>query len=121
METADLEFRRQKAPWDGARGIDAALAAWRANPSIGRNLAVDRELPGREATLAEMPPSLAENLKRALLSRGIGRLYSHQARAFELSESGRDVVVATPTASGKSLCYLCGLNTYVEQIDVPLG
>ncbi|MGB5415726.1 MAG: DEAD/DEAH box helicase, partial [Polyangiales bacterium] len=37
--------------------------------------------------------------------RGIRELYSHQARAFELASQGKHLVVATPTASGKSLCY----------------
>jgi DEAD/DEAH box helicase domain-containing protein len=44
-------------------------------------------------------------VRAALESRGIEQLYTHQARAFELASAGRDIVVATPTASGKSLCY----------------
>jgi DEAD/DEAH box helicase domain-containing protein len=44
-------------------------------------------------------------VRRALRSRGIQELYGHQARAFELAAGGKHVVVATPTASGKSLCY----------------
>ena len=50
---------------------------------------------------AEVTPAVAD----ALRTRGIGSLYSHQARAFELASQGKHVVVATPTASGKSLCY----------------
>jgi len=52
-----------------------------------------------------MPPGLAPGVERALHQRGIRDLYSHQARAFELASAGKHVVVATPTASGKSLCY----------------
>ena len=52
-----------------------------------------------------MPPSLDSGVERALHQRGIRELYSHQARAFELASMGKHVVVATPTASGKSLCY----------------
>ena len=52
-----------------------------------------------------MPPALAPGVVRALNQRGIGELYSHQAGAFELASKGKHVVVATPTASGKSLCY----------------
>ena len=40
-----------------------------------------------------------------LRARGVGRLYSHQSLAAGLAASGRDVVVTTPTASGKTLCY----------------
>ena len=42
---------------------------------------------------------------RARSDRGIHRLYSHQAEAFELIRADRNVVVVTPTASGKTLCY----------------
>ncbi len=52
-----------------------------------------------------MPPGLAPGVARALEQRGIRELYSHQARAFELATRGKHLVVATPTASGKSLCY----------------
>jgi DEAD/DEAH box helicase domain-containing protein len=52
-----------------------------------------------------MPTGLAPGVVRALQRRGIHELYSHQARAFELASRGKHVVVATPTASGKSLCY----------------
>jgi DEAD/DEAH box helicase domain-containing protein len=52
-----------------------------------------------------MPSGLAPGVERALHQRGICELYSHQARAFELASKGKHVVVATPTASGKSLCY----------------
>jgi DEAD/DEAH box helicase domain-containing protein len=48
-----------------------------------------------------LPPALAAALK----SRGIEQLYSHQAEAWQLAREGRDQVIATPTASGKSLCY----------------
>jgi DEAD/DEAH box helicase domain-containing protein len=58
-----------------------------------------------EASIADMPPGLAPGVERALHQRGIRELYSHQARAFELASKGKHVVVATPTASGKSLCY----------------
>ncbi|MGB5284705.1 MAG: DEAD/DEAH box helicase, partial [Polyangiales bacterium] len=52
-----------------------------------------------------MPRGLAPALLKALQQRGICELYSHQARAFELASQGKHLVVATPTASGKSLCY----------------
>jgi DEAD/DEAH box helicase domain-containing protein len=66
---------------------------------------LDAGLPAREACFAPVPSTLAPQLTRALAGRGIEQLYSHQAAAFELASSGKDVVVATPTASGKSLCF----------------
>ncbi|MEJ5349141.1 MAG: DEAD/DEAH box helicase [Desulfosoma sp.] len=44
-------------------------------------------------------------IRQALHAMGIRRLYSHQAAALDHLRSGRHVVVATPTASGKSLIY----------------
>ena len=58
-----------------------------------------------EASIAQMPPSLAPGVVRALHQRGIRELYHHQSRAFDLASTGKHLVVATPTASGKSLCY----------------
>jgi DEAD/DEAH box helicase domain-containing protein len=54
---------------------------------------------------APCPSSLDERLTRALASRGISDLYSHQAEAIEHALARRNVVVVTPTASGKTLCY----------------
>ena len=53
----------------------------------------------------DMPGSVDPRLRGALERRGITRLYSHQAEAFEHLEAGRNVVIVTPTASGKTLCY----------------
>jgi DEAD/DEAH box helicase domain-containing protein len=64
-----------------------------------------RELPGRPASWVELPDSLDPRLARGLWQRGITRLYSHQRLALSALAAGHDVVVATPTASGKSLCY----------------
>ncbi|HET8933769.1 MAG TPA: DEAD/DEAH box helicase [Polyangiales bacterium] len=57
------------------------------------------------AVTMEFPHALAEPVRAALRSRGIERLYSHQQEAFALAMAGADMVIATPTASGKSLCY----------------
>ncbi len=58
-----------------------------------------------DAVWAPLPSDLEPNLAAALASRGAGRLYSHQAKAYQLARSGADIVVVTPTASGKTLCY----------------
>jgi DEAD/DEAH box helicase domain-containing protein len=52
-----------------------------------------------------LPPSLGQGLARALEARGVHQLYAHQAQAFEAARRGEHVVIATPTASGKSLCF----------------
>jgi len=62
-------------------------------------------LPGRAARHAPLPRELPPALAAALKARGIEQLYSHQAECWQAVREGRDVVIATPTASGKSLCY----------------
>ena len=64
-----------------------------------------RHQPAREGDFADIPEFTAPALRNALEARGILRLYTHQAEAFELSTQGNNVVVVTPTASGKTLCY----------------
>ncbi len=68
-------------------------------------LAHYEHLPAREAVYGRVDPPWPEPLARALKSLGVGRLYSHQAEAVAAVRSGQDVLVATPTASGKSLIY----------------
>jgi DEAD/DEAH box helicase domain-containing protein len=64
-----------------------------------------RRLPAIEAAYAPFPESIDARLKAAFERRGVHQLYTHQAEAFEHVASGRQVVVTTPTASGKTLCY----------------
>jgi DEAD/DEAH box helicase domain-containing protein len=64
-----------------------------------------RHEPATSGTYRDVPGSVNPTLRRALADRGIGQLYSHQAEAFDAIEQGQNVVVVTPTASGKTLCY----------------
>ncbi|HOG28691.1 MAG TPA: DEAD/DEAH box helicase, partial [Vicinamibacterales bacterium] len=64
-----------------------------------------RRVPARDADFEDLPPLVDPRLRDALARRGIDRLYSHQARAVAHALAGRHVVVTTPTASGKTLCY----------------
>ena len=57
------------------------------------------------AQYAPFPAALDPRLLRGLQARGIEQLYTHQADAIEHALAGRHVVVITPTASGKTLCY----------------
>ena len=68
-------------------------------------LAAMRRIPAREAQFADWPAATPEALREAFRKRGIERPYSHQSEAAGLAMAGKDVVVVTPTASGKTLCY----------------
>jgi len=61
--------------------------------------------PAQPARYAPLPAGLDGRLMDALAGRGISQLYTHQAEAIRETLAGRDVVVVTPTASGKTLCY----------------
>ncbi|QHO16981.1 uncharacterized protein [Arachis hypogaea] len=59
----------------------------------------------RNAIHAEIPTELSEKMRSALKCIGVSKLYSHQAESIQASLHGKNVVVATMTSSGKSLCY----------------
>src|SRR5947208_8331118 len=80
------------------------------------DVTLDHILPARPARYLPLPAGLRPELASALAARGIERLYSHQAEAYEHVRAGRHVVVVTPTASGKTLCYnLSVLQRLLEQ------
>src|SRR5918911_1059839 len=83
-----------------AKGFLAGMSR-RAVESLGDTVA---SLPPRVATLVKFP-DLRPELSEALRKMGASRLYSHQLEAYERVQAGENVVVATATASGKSLCY----------------
>ncbi|MGH9453478.1 MAG: DEAD/DEAH box helicase [Terriglobia bacterium] len=94
--------------------LDEIRSRFRGSPVTGGVTAVEH-LPAREARLAPFPEALAPRLVEILRARGIEHLYSHQADVFERARERRNVVVVTPTASGKTLCYnLPILNALVE-------
>jgi DEAD/DEAH box helicase domain-containing protein len=68
-------------------------------------ITLDQVIPASPAVYAPLPAELRPELAAALNRRGIERLYSHQAEAFDAVRHGRHLVVVTPTASGKTLCY----------------
>ncbi len=64
-----------------------------------------RQLPAVAAQYAPFPDTIDARLVAALQSRGVEQLYVHQAEAMAHALAGRNVVIVTPTASGKTLCY----------------
>src|SRR2546423_11322311 len=85
--------------------VEAVLDGLLAEPSIARGVIHHEVIPARAAEFGAIPAWLDPRIRAGLAARGIDRLYTHQAAAIESIRDGRDVVVVTPTASGKTLCY----------------
>ena len=98
-------LRRADPPWTRPRGIEQVLDAWRGRQAVWENVVCSEARPPTIAHALPLPEQLPAGLRQALTARGVTELYSHQAEAFEVAMRGDDFVVATPTASGKSLCF----------------
>jgi DEAD/DEAH box helicase domain-containing protein len=64
-----------------------------------------RHIPAKPGIYEEFPEWIEDRLVSVLKEKGISKLYSHQASALEFIRNHNNVVVVTPTASGKTLCY----------------
>lgn len=93
------------APWDQPRGINDVLGRWLKGNVVKPCIMVDESIAAKVGTYADMPTDLHPQLQKALEARGVRQLYAHQAQAFAAAKTHRAMVVATPTASGKSLCF----------------
>ena len=85
--------------------LDQMLDYFKASERMSKNVTSWVELPAREAVFAEFPDFIDDRIKAAMERRGVRRLYSHQASAISAINEGNSVVVVTPTASGKTMCY----------------
>ncbi len=89
-----------------------------ARDRSGEVLTAVHHIPAREAKFAPMPDWVRADLAAVYGEKGVGQLYSHQAAAAAAVHAGRNTVVVTPTASGKTLCYnLPVLNAVLENPD----
>jgi DEAD/DEAH box helicase domain-containing protein len=82
-----------------------AIVSLLADPSLAPIIAAHRTIEPRAPRYAPWPEGLDARLVEALRARGVEGLYTHQAQATSAALAGRNVVVVTPTASGKTLCY----------------
>lgn len=88
-----------------AESLGSVLAELRGDRSFMRNVAHWEVVPARAGEVAPFPAELDDGLRRVLRTRGIERLYGHQADAYRHVRAGDNVVLVTPTASGKTLAY----------------
>jgi DEAD/DEAH box helicase domain-containing protein len=83
--------------------VDDLIEWLRRRPSYRGQIREQRRVPGRDPSFTSV--DLESRLASALADREIEQLYDHQARAIEAVRDGKNVVLATQTASGKSLAY----------------
>ena len=88
--------------------VDQLAESLRSDPMFMQNVVRWDVLPARPAVYEPFPDSLDPRLLPVLEKRGVHQLYRHQAHAIREVLAGRDVVVVTPTASGKTMCYKIG-------------
>jgi DEAD/DEAH box helicase domain-containing protein len=86
-------------------GLEEALTELRGSARFMRNVTAWERFPARAARCVDVPPQLDPWFTDRLRERGITQLYRHQGEALEMAWRGRNVVVVTPTSSGKTLCY----------------
>jgi len=100
-DSLDDILSRMLATWESRRGAGAGDLA----PDADAYVTAAHRLPAAAAEYAPFPDELDARLVRALHARGVEQLYTHQAQAISHAITGRNVVIVTPTASGKTLCY----------------
>jgi DEAD/DEAH box helicase domain-containing protein len=106
---------RQSASLDAVHNILGSLVSQNRQEEV---LTAMRQIPAREAKFCSVPAWVTSVLSEAYRAKGIRDLYSHQASTAQLVRNGKNVVVVTPTASGKTLCYnLPVLNAVLEKPD----
>ncbi len=85
--------------------IEQLIDFLKSDRDFSANITHWKTYPPRAAQYADFPVNLDMRLVTSLEDRGITKLYSHQHDAIERVSAHEDVVIVTPTASGKTLCY----------------
>ncbi len=85
--------------------VQEYIASLLSSPVMGDQVVHHRIIDGCEPSYGGPRNKFSPSLNSVLGFRNIEQLYSHQAEATDYARAGRNVVVATPTASGKTLTY----------------
>jgi len=85
--------------------MEKLLERIRSHPSYRGQIVHTEDLPCQKPVCGEPGTALHPLIRKGLGLRGINALYSHQVEAVKEVRQGNSIVVVTPTASGKSMCY----------------
>jgi DEAD/DEAH box helicase domain-containing protein len=85
--------------------VDEYIQSLNASQRLGPQIAFQKLMPANEPVWSVPKKPWTETMQRLLYGIGISKLYQHQIQALDYIRSGRHVIVATPTASGKTLIY----------------
>jgi DEAD/DEAH box helicase domain-containing protein len=118
MVAVPMDASREPVPDRPARVLERLLA-----PTGRRDRLTHVEhLPARPGRSASWPDWVSAQLRHRLAASGIARPWEHQVQAAEHAHAGRSVVIATGTASGKSLAYLMpGITSVLDAMATPGG
>lgn len=95
--------------------FNAFLSEICSSPIYRNQIVYHKVVEARDAVFADTKEPLAESCLKYLAASGIEQLYSHQAEAIDAIRGGKDMLIITGTASGKSLCYQLPLLEMLEQ------
>ncbi|HEV7171757.1 DEAD/DEAH box helicase [Pedococcus sp.] len=117
MSTATTPLPPERPEFDPVDALGRLAAGER-----GARLRHVHEVPARAASLVDWPTWVDPSVYAACAGSGLTSLWSHQREAADLAHAGSHVVMATGTASGKSLGYLLPvLSAVVEGANAPTG
>ncbi len=85
--------------------LEQLLDRWKQDEYFMENVTCWHTIPARPAQYGDFPEGIDPRIPTVLNKRNIHRLYTHQALSLAATGEGKDVVVVTPTASGKTMCY----------------
>ncbi|HQH72080.1 MAG TPA: DEAD/DEAH box helicase, partial [bacterium] len=103
--------------WVEMADVDTVLESLRSDPHIRDNITFWHTIPAQPAEYGPWPDGFSPELREVLKQRGIERLFCHQAAAVDHVLRGENVIVVTPTASGKTMCYNLPVLHHLTQIN----
>ncbi|MGC9330129.1 MAG: DEAD/DEAH box helicase, partial [Candidatus Hinthialibacter sp.] len=85
--------------------VESVLESLRSDRRFCSNITFWHTLHSEPPVYGDWPDGFSPDIIAALKRRGIDHLYCHQAEAVRKALQGQNVIVVTPTASGKTMCY----------------